>query len=739
MRRSVFYGLVLSSFILWSCAGFPGGYVNQPPPEEVRTEPARLPSGGAGPAEDGAATTAKTVSPEPPRDPVPSPPPPEKSVTAVTAGVTEAGKPPAAVKAGVTEARKPPAPSPPVSRKPVPLPPPSPPAVEYPPEFGTIKEYTIESEAIGEAELVEASRKQSRLAQKSIDEVLLLLNQSRELWEKGDLDGALDILDQAYALTFGVNDGPEITWQKDDLRFLIAKRIVEIYASRSTVAVGLQSEIPLSTAEEVEFEIRRFQNQERTFFLRSYRRSGAYRPMIVERLREAGLPEELSWLPLVESGFNVKAFSSARALGLWQFIPSTGYKFGLKRDPFVDERMDPERSTLAAIAYLTELHGIFGDWQTVLAAYNCGEGRVLRVISGQQMSYLDNFWDLYRRLPDETRRYVPRFLATVRIIKDPEKYGFDLANEPLDEPWGYETVTTTKSMRLADIARHIAADEKTLELLNAELRLKVTPSRDYDLKVPPGQASTLLAALESIPGAPRTVVPQTESLVRHQVRSGESLSAIAARYGSSADAIAKANNLARQNLIRAGQWLRIPVAGGQQRAAAPSSPPAQHRVQRGESLSVIAARYGLSVNAIAQTNHLSPNHLIREGQVLALPGSAKRAAAEAAMPPVTVISYTVKERDSLFHLARRFKTTVSQIQRINNLNSNLITVGQVLRIPAEGQALSPSEPVRYVVQGGDSPSTIAKKFNISVDQLLKLNDLSRKGVIHPGQTLTVQQ
>jgi membrane-bound lytic murein transglycosylase D len=629
----------------------------------------------------------------------------------------------------------------PVDKKPLSKPSFLPPPVEASTETGNIREYTIESETIEEAEVAKNARKSTILAQKSIDEALLLLNQSREFWERGNLDDALKLLDQAYALTFDVNGDPELTWQKDDLRFLIAKRIIEIYASRSAVAVGLQSEIPLSTAEEVEFEIRRFQNQERAFFLRSYQRSGAYRPMIIERLREAGLPEELSWLPLVESGFNVKAFSSARALGLWQFIPSTGYKFGLKRDQFVDERMDPERSTLAAIAYLTELHGIFGDWQTVLAAYNCGEGRVLRVISGQQMNYLDNFWDLYRQLPGETRRYVPRFLATVRIIKNPEKYGFDLANEPLAEPYAYETVTTTRSMRLADIARHTDADEKTLEILNAELRLKVTPNQNYDLKVPPGQASTLLAALESIPGAPRAVVAQAGgSLVRHQVRSGESLSSIATRYGSSPDAIAKANNLPRQNLIRAGQWLHIPVAGGRQSVAAPPSSPAQHRVQRGESLSVIAARYGLSVNAIAQANNLSQNHRIREGQVLTIPGTAERAVVtREASPSVTMISYTVKEGDSLFHLARRFNTTVTQIQRINNFNSNLITVGQVLRIPTESQARASAEPVRYVVQGGDSPATIARKFNISVDQLLKNNDLSRKSVIHPGQTLTVQQ
>ncbi|MDA8126216.1 MAG: LysM peptidoglycan-binding domain-containing protein [Deltaproteobacteria bacterium] len=557
---------------------------------------------------------------------------------------------------------------------------------EYSGDVGTLREYTVESEAITMAEVADNAMKATILAQQSIDRVLLLLNQSRELWEKGDIDGALGLLDQANGLTLEIQDGPEVTWQREDLRFLIAKRIVEICASRSAVSVGLQSEIPLSTAEEVESEIRRFQNQERQFFLSAYRRSGAYRPMIVERLREAGLPEELSWLPLVESGFNLKAFSTARALGLWQFIPSTGYKFGLERDQFVDERMDPEQSTLAAIAYLKELHGIFGDWQTVLAAYNCGEGRVLRVISGQQMSYLDNFWDLYRQLPSETRRYVPRFLALIRIVKEPEKYGFDLANEPLDEPLAYTTVTTARSMRLSDIARHLHADEKEIERLNAELRLKTTPDKSYELKLPPGQAETLSAVLESIPGAPRTAVAQTAgSVTQYQVRSGDSLSAIAARYGSTADAIAKANSITQRNLLRVGQRLKIPVTGSRQSPALATSTSGQHKVRKGETLSAIAARYDISADVIAKANSLFRNSIIREGRVLTIPVAAGRTeAAKATTTKDRVISHKVQEGESLIQLAQKFKTTIAQIQRINQLSGNLITVGQILRIPMEG-------------------------------------------------------
>ncbi len=193
-------------------------------------------------------------------------------------------------------------------------------------------------------------------------------------------------------------------------------------------------------------EIQSFQTQERDFFLESYKRSGRYRGEMVKALKEAGLPEELSWLPLIESGFKVRALSRSRAFGLWQFIPSTGYKFGLKRNDWIDERLDPEKSTAAAIAYFKELHQMFGDWATVLAAYNCGEGAVARVIREQKADYLDNFWDFYERLPRETARYFPRFLAVLAIINDPAKYGFTL--DELDKPLSCETVTIERPVQL---------------------------------------------------------------------------------------------------------------------------------------------------------------------------------------------------------------------------------------------------------------------------------------------------
>jgi membrane-bound lytic murein transglycosylase D len=520
--------------------------------------------------------------------------------------------------------------------------------------------------------------------QENMDQAISILNQSQNLWEKGELDNALELLDEAYTLILDVDGDPDISWQKDDLRFMIAKRIMEIYASRSSVATGQQSEIPYVMNEDVEKEIKRFQKGDRNFFIGSYKRSGKYRPMIVKQLKEAGLPEELSWLPLVESGFKIKALSRARALGLWQFIPSTGYKFGLKRDHYVDERMDVEKSTEAAIAYLKELHGIFGDWLTVLAAYNCGEGRVLRVISRQHMNYLDNFWDLYRQLPYETARYVPRFLAASHIIKNPEKYGMDL-NVALDEEIPFETVKTKKRMNLGNIARSISVSKEDMYSLNSELRFKTTPEKEYELKVPAGKAGKFYSVLAKIPTSKR---PGGPVYVRHKIRKGESLSVIARKYRTSVRAIVAANRLSSKHRIRAGKWLKIPT-----RSSGYSGPKTYASAQRA----------------------------VTKGET---------------------VKYRVKKGDSLWLLARRFNTTVSIIKRVNGLRSNRLQIGQVLKI-GEGttkttKKAASSSSKTYTVRKGDSLYLIARRNGIKLEKLLELNRMTKSSTIYPGQTIRLQ-
>jgi membrane-bound lytic murein transglycosylase D len=393
--------------------------------------------------------------------------------------------------------------------------------------------------------------------QSFLDGALDLAEASRESWLGGDVEKALEALDHAYALIVQVDPGGDskLIQQKEDLRFTISKRILEIYASRYRTVNGSHKAIPLTMNKYVEREIKRFKNEERRFFIESYRRSGGYRGEIVKALKEAGLPEELSWLPLIESGFKVKALSPARALGLWQFIPSTGYKFGLMRNTWIDERMDPVKSTAAAIAYLKELHSIFGDWATVLAAYNCGEGTVLRAIRRQKIDYLDDFWDLYERLPGETARYYPRFLAVLTILKDPARYGITL-EEP-DAPRQCEVVTVEKPLHLKTAAKRMRIPFEELAELNPELRRHATPGSPYPLKVPPGKSETLLAGLDALP----EWSPPKRAYVLHRVTRGETLSLLALRYRTSIRAIVELNNIRRNHFIRVGQKLKIPLKG----------------------------------------------------------------------------------------------------------------------------------------------------------------------------------
>ncbi len=389
--------------------------------------------------------------------------------------------------------------------------------------------------------------------QAMLDDALALTDSAQEYWEDNDMDEAIESLDQAYALILKVPNDPKLSQQKDDLRFMISKKIMELYASRQTTVKGSYNAIPMVINDHVQREIQSFQTQERDFFLEAYKRSGRYRGEMVKALKEAGLPEELSWLPLIESGFKVRALSRSRAFGLWQFIPSTGYKYGLKRNAWIDERLDPEKSTAAAIAYFKELHGMFGDWATVLAAYNCGEGSVARAIREGKVNYLDNFWDFYERLPRETARYFPRFLAVLAIINDPAKYGFTL-DEP-DKPLSCETVTIERPVKLDVIADKLGIDEDDLAALNPELRRNATPSSAYVLKVPPGKGAVVLASLDTLP---KWSPPKIEFVV-HRVRRGETLSLIALRYRTSTRRILDANNLRSGRLLRIGQRLKIPM------------------------------------------------------------------------------------------------------------------------------------------------------------------------------------
>jgi len=519
---------------------------------------------------------------------------------------------------------------------------------------------------------------QEEKIQSVLDEALDFCQASQDFWQKGELENALEALDHAYALILRTDtiNRPKLIQQKEDLRFMISKRILEIYASRNIVVNGNHNAIPLVMNKHVQLEINHFTKYgEKKFFIEAYKRSGKYRPYIVSELKAAGIPVELSWLPLIESGFKVNALSRARALGLWQFIPSTGYKFGLNRDKYIDERVDPVKATQAAIAYLKELHQIFGDWSTVLAAYNCGEGRVLRVIRSQNINYLDNFWDLYERLPRETARYVPRFMAALFIINNPEKYGLNAIT--VDEPLEYENVTVSKQIHLKNIAQEIGVAEKTLRELNPELRYRILPQDKYPLRVPPGKSEVLLANLDKIPVS----YPPQSAYVYHRIRPGESLSTIARRYRTSVRKIMRANNLHRSSYIVAGKKLKIPRRG---------TMPYRPKVNRNKNFTLPSA------------------HVVKSG-------------------------------DSLWNIAKRYGTTTKKIQELNALTTTELHIGQVLKMPGyKHEKIDVGDLKVYQVKRGDSPFDIAQLHKMPLNRFLRINLLTPRSTIYPGQKLFIE-
>ena len=559
------------------------------------------------------------------------------------------------------------------------------------------------------------AQKEKEEEQDMMERALDLLELADSSWEKGDVEDALDTLDRAYALILDTDGDVEIARQKDDLRLLISRRVLAIYSARQTVTSGKASEIPLIMNSDVEKEIRSFQGYEREFFISSYQRSGMYREMMIRELKKAGLPEELSWLPLVESGFKISALSSARALGLWQFIPSTGYKFGLNRDEWIDERMDAEKSTHAAIAYLKELHSMFGDWMTVLAAYNCGEGRVMRVISRQHVNYFDRFWDLYNQLPRETARYVPRFLATLHIIKNPSKYGMDLGGVA-EKQKQYEIVKINKIMKLQDIAAKLEVSEDLLNSLNTELRYRITPDREYGLKIPTDLLNRFNLVSSEIPESEKPHFASSRTVfVKHRVRKGDTIANIAKKYRVSSSSIISYNRVSAKRGLVAGQKIRIPIVR-QTKVVKSKSPVKTTKVQQSQSLAA-----GKNI-------------------------------------------YYVKKGDSLLLIAKKFDISPSQIKELNNLKTNTIRAGQKLKLSSSGninneeksedknpkkkmqianQMLSATDleklgTNKHIVTRGENLSIIARKNNVSVAKIMDLNNLSAADTLTPGQVLIIK-
>ncbi len=307
---------------------------------------------------------------------------------------------------------------------------------------------------------------------------------------------------------------------------------------------------PLKMNDQVEYYLDFFQNRHHKTFARWLARSSRYLPMIKEEFAKAGLPQDLAYLPMIESGFNTTVSSRASAVGTWQFMRATGQNYGLTVNNYVDDRRDPVKSTKAAAAYLSKLYKQFDSWHLAVAAYNAGEGKITRAM---KQSDTDDFWEIAQSqyIHSETKLYVPQLIAAIMIAKDPKKYGFD--DIDYDEPLDYETVRVPCGTSLKAVALACSLPDEEILALNRQLSKAITPPSegDYPLRVPPGKKDLVVKNLPKV----RTIA--VTEFNTHEVKRGETLTTISRKYKLSKTTLLKANNL-EQERLSLGQHLRIP-------------------------------------------------------------------------------------------------------------------------------------------------------------------------------------
>src|SRR5690606_27389567 len=324
----------------------------------------------------------------------------------------------------------------------------------------------------------------------------------------------------------------------------------------AAAAEGASWDLPNLDHDRVDYWVERFTTSKRDEFARFLQRSGRYVPMISAKLEERGMPQDLIYLAMIESGFTPKAHSPAAASGLWQVIAEPGKRYGLDVNRAVDERNDPEKATDAALTYLSELHERFGSWYLAAAAYNTGEnrvGRIMREETGSEKGSEQSYYEIWERLPRETRDYVPLMVAAARIAKEPAKYGFE--HVEVEAPLAYEEVVVDAATPLPAIAKAAGVELSEIKQLNPQLKLNRTRNDMRSvLRLPSGSRTAFLV------NWPTVREEKTYAVQEYRIRRGDSLLGIARRHGVTVDAI-KEENALRGNRIIAGKTLRIPTRG----------------------------------------------------------------------------------------------------------------------------------------------------------------------------------
>ncbi len=484
-------------------------------------------------------------------------------------------------------------------------------------------------------------------------------------------------------------------------------------------------DVPIDANAKVAASIHFFQTRGKETYATWLQRAGRYRTMILDILKEEGVPQDLFYIAMIESGFNPRAYSRAKAVGLWQFIASTGHLEGLKRTHWIDERRDPVKSTWAAARHLKKLYEKHQDWRLVAAAYNAGSGRVTRAI---EKAGTRNFWEL--KLPRETTNYVPLLMAAAIIGKAPELFGFEVVKP--DSPLSYAEVKLKNPISLKAAAKCTRTSLAQLRELNPELRRVITPPRPrgfYRLRIPPGKSQAFFDCYAGLPESEKF------ALYHYNVQPNDSIWSIARDFGVSSELIIGANDLKNPDRIFQGQQLYIPLAGPSNKSGRGPKTRNNYTIKPGDTLSSIAQRHGVSVAQLQAWNQLDGD-IIHPGKNLKV-GASETRARPATRPDIDKKGHpfhVVQPGETLWSIGHRFVVDVEDLKKWNRLSGSLIHPGQKLIVGSPDS----EEGTLYTVAKGDTLYSIARKFGLQVEDLARQNSISLTTTLLSGMTLKIK-
>ncbi len=475
-----------------------------------------------------------------------------------------------------------------------------------------------------------------------------------------------------------------------------------------------------------------YSKQRRRTFIKWLKRAEPYIPYIYQVFKEKGLPFDLVFLPFAESGFNSFAYSRAGAAGIWQFMPSTAKKYGLRVDWWVDERRDPYKSTVAAANYLLDLYRMFNDWYLALAAYNAGEGKILKAI---KRTGKENFFELSKRkryLYRETRYYVPKFMAILKIIRNLKKLGFpSIKYDPSRMP---SSIKVSGKINLIEFCQKMRFRWKLFKKLNPAFRRYITPPDSTSvIYIPSYMVADAKKIIQKLKKLEKKRYASRGGYYRYIVKKGDSWWKISCNYSIPISILKRINSIS-SNRLKPGQVLLIPKSQNNyfSKFVYNNRGYIKYKVKFNDTLWDIAHKFGLSVYDLRKANRIFGISIIKPGQTLIIPLNAL---AKKRLIAKKRANYTVKKGDSLWSIAKKFGVSIETLKEANGLTSNYIQVGDNLYIPF-ASVMAPKR-ILYKVRRGDSIWKIAERFGVSAKEIISWNNLKEDGILYPGSLLRI--